>query len=338
MSIASAHAPGAPGDRRVPAGTTRPTRRRSRSRLASVLLAAVMSVVGTAFVMPATPAHATLDYPIQGQWNGWPWYYVTFNGTVGATADTCNNAPTKTTRFRNVLKFAPNFYRGEMAHIAYGSDCPRVDDWQPATFTIDQQGTRLAVASKGATMWFNRSAVPHIPKCMSGKVIEEKFNDNSQGFGVHAYTVQFSNLNYCYDGINVWFKDEPQAAVWISDKWHAVEKSQYKWMIQGACTGKDKTPLDPTNIAKRSSIYVSCLAVFSNKKAWPFVFSAQRDINGRSGWTLGPFVNFAASLGTGGALVNNPTSDTPRRWTLVITPANTYSVSGIGNDGRTPMP
>lgn len=330
MSTASAHAPGAPGDGRGPAGTAPPTRRRSGSSLVTVLLAVVVAVLGTVFVTPATPAQATLDYPLNGTWNGWPWSRVTFNNSVGHTADTCNGASTSTQRFRNIVKVGPNSYRGEMAHVAYGG-CPiRVDGWAAATFTIDSQGTRLAVASNGGTMWFNRSAVPHVPECRSGKVVEEKFDID--GFSpVHAYTVQFSSLNYCYDGINVWFKGDPHPPV----VWRTSGVSRY---VNGNCVGGlDKT----ANEVKQPTIRVTCNAVFSNVYSGDFNFKAQRDINGTSRWTLPGNFNGALTFTVGpvsGTWATNPTVQATRRYTLLITADNTYTFSGIGNEGKSPMP
>jgi hypothetical protein len=108
--------------------------------------------------------------------------------------------------------------------------------------------------------------------------------------------------------------------------------------MQGACVGSDKTDTDPNNAAKRTSIQVSCNAVFSNKQGRSLKFKAARDINSGSVWTLPGFLNASVNLGSLGAIATNPVTDVPRRYTLQITSDNTYTMSGIGNPGASPMP
>ena len=191
----------------------------------------------------------------------------------------------------------------------------------------------------------NPCTYPPFPKiCRTGKVVEEKFNDVSAYFPApsstpHAYTVQFSRLNYCYDGNHVWFTDTPQFKVWISGNAFPGNPylARYSTVIQGACTGVNRTDTDPTNTGKRTSIFVSCDAIFSNKQERSISFKAARDINGGSTWQLQPYWNVGVNLGAG-STSNNPTTDTPRRYTLQLTANNTYTVSGIGNPGASQMP
>jgi hypothetical protein len=132
-------------------------------------------------------------------------------------------------------------------------------------------------------------------------------------------------LNICYNGVEVWFKDVPQARLYIGSEWTPT--------MQGGCT-QTNTPVDSNNANRLPSITVTCKALFSNRLPVLYNPKAEGDTNGGSEFTIPPLLNFGINIGTSGSVGGTIGGSETRDYTLRIYPWGTYDVSGVGNPGR----
>ncbi len=137
-----------------------------------------------------------------------------------------------------------------------------------------------------------------------------------------VFTLSFTNLNYCYNGSQVWFQDNPEARLYVD--------STLATTLQGACAGSSKT--DTNN--KLSSIYMTCNAVFSNKGPRPiYAYAVGDSSSGPSAFTIPGYLNATLNLGSAGSIGTSPPADQYRYYTLRIYNDGCYNVSGV-NDNR----
>jgi hypothetical protein len=294
--------------------------RRAPRRLAIALIGALLALGGVVAARPA-PARAATDYPLEGEWRGFPWNPVTFVGSSGYLPGNCG--PRKV--YQNLSKAGENHWTGQMATVA-GSDGTCITDsaWFPVDILIVNNGTELRthVSANPPFDWGFQRIGPLVQRCPSLQTKTVRFLNYLDG-NRGAFSVSFTNLNYCYDWKNVWFRDNPQYRIYVG--------AAYSSGLQGACNGASKTD---TNV-RLPSIYVTCNAAFSRKSGSALRLKAEGDRDGSSVFDLPMYLNAGVNFGPFGFLATAVPADQVRYYTLRLYANGCYNVSGIGNSAST---
>ena len=109
------------------------------------------------------PTQAVTDFPIGGEWSGWPWNSVTFEGSNAYLPNYCG----RTHAFRNVQKVGVNHYTGEIAVEVLGSCPPETISWEPVDLKIRPSGTELDATTSRSVSTFIR----HVPVLIDPLVV-----------------------------------------------------------------------------------------------------------------------------------------------------------------------
>lgn len=156
--------------------------------------------------------------------------------------------------------------------------------------------------------------------CHFDRTVQRTFDDFYNGTGEpKLFTVQFTNLDYCFNGQQVYWYDNPQFRIYIDGR--------YATQLQGACAGVSKSD---TNV-RLTSVYVTCNAVFSNKGWGTYPASARGAINDSSKFTIPALLNAGVNLGALGFVGSPGVADISRYFTLRVGNTGCWSMSGIGN-------
>ena len=290
-------------------------RRRSRPSLAAILLTAFVALIGSVAVVPAAPAQAVTDHPLDGEWGSWPWNSVNFVGSNAYLPNYCG----KTHAFRSIRKVGVNRYVGEVAKAVQSTCPPTTVSWEAVDLTIAASGTEMLAKTAGSASTYIRKG--GLQKCPSVGSVTKQFNNSLLETG-SIFSVQFNNLNYCYDYRNVWFRDAPHYRIYIA--------SSRSWVLQGTCNGASKTDTG----LKLPSIIVTCNATFSNKGSTPYTPMAVGDTTGASRFNINSFLNFGFAFANGFIATAAP-ADVSRYFTLRLYADGCYNVSGIGDNTLT---
>lgn len=159
-------------------------------------------------------------------------------------------------------------------------------------------------------------------RCVAGKSATRAFSGVRLGTTFSpAFRVSFTNLSFCYNGANAWFRDEPQYRIYIG--------SSLSPTLQGACAGVSRTAIDPNNANQLSSVFITCNAIFSNRDA-AIRMRSDVDTDGNSRFTLPGSLNAGINLGPLGFVATPPVADQIRYFTMRITANGCYTISGVG--------
>lgn len=131
--------------------------------------------------------------------------------------------------------------------------------------------------------------------------------------------MQFTSLNYCFNGTQVWFRDTPEQRLYIG--------SDFRRTLQGACAGVARSDTD----RRLSNVYITCNAIFSNKVPLSRQPRAYVDPGTSSQFTIPGYLNAGLSLGSTGFVAFQAGADQTRFYTLRLYANGCYQVSGVGD-------
>lgn len=150
----------------------------------------------------------------------------------------------------------------------------------------------------------------------------------------HAFTIQFTNLNYCYNGQTIEWVSRPEARAYVKNHdyfWHPLGKGNWYNLLAMTCAEKFDFPGN----GNQPNIYITCELGIANNDWGNFNgFKSERDVNGTSvfniplrlNWNL--FGTFGPpSIGGGAA----PIGQQARYYTLRIGANGQAWLSGVGN-------
>lgn len=291
-------------------------------RRGAALAVAAAALLSTLVAIAATPAAADPTGPH---------YSCPGAVVVGGTA------PGYSSENATYLKAHPSVCGQRIQRLAYYG--LRRDTWEPRRKVLLPDGRAAFEYQQyfedrtNDGRWVNRYTNGTVrvllgARCVSGRTAIRSFKGVRDGIPYPTvFRVQFTNLNFCYNGASVWFRDEPQWRVYVASTLSAG--------LQGACAGTSKSATDPANANQLQSVFITCQAVFSNKQRRPIEnITSTVDRGTASRFRIPGLLNAGIAL-PNGFVSTPPAADQFRYYTIRITADGCYTVSGVGTTART---
>lgn len=175
--------------------------------------------------------------------------------------------------------------------------------------------------------------------CQYNKTVNTEFNfidtaGNAYGLrNTHAFTIQFTNLNYCYNGSTIQWASRPEARAYVKNYdyfWDIAGRGNWYNILSMTCGEKFDFPGN----GNQPNLYITCeLGISSNDFAGLSGFKSNRDVDGSSVFDIPARLNwnFFGTFGppsVGGGLASGVQQ--PRYYTLRIGANGQAWLSGVG--------